>query len=182
MDKIVGRLVDKTEALGIAENTLIIFTADNGTNTSITSQWNGQAIRGGKGGMTDMGTHVPMVAYWKGHTPTGKTLDDLVDFTDLYPTLAETAEIKLGEGDPIDGREVFCPNFLANQGIHDHGRYVTTSRTGTRRPDSLPARPNSSCIVTAVFTNQQKIWWKSETYRKDYPPTNKQPMTNFMHS
>lgn len=103
MDKIVGRILAKTEELGIAENTLIVFTADNGTNTRISTQWNGRNIKGGKGAMTDLGTHVPMIAYWKGHTPEGKVLDDLVDFTDVYPTLADVAGIELDETDPVDG-------------------------------------------------------------------------------
>ena len=49
----------KSGLLEEIENTIIAFTADNGTNTSITSKWNGRQITGGKGGMTDMGTHVP---------------------------------------------------------------------------------------------------------------------------
>tara|TARA_R110000850_G_scaffold55160_10_gene130739 strand:- start:553 stop:1587 length:1035 start_codon:yes stop_codon:yes gene_type:complete len=115
MDKIVGRIVKKTEDLGIAEDTLIIFTADNGTHTSITSGWNGQQVKGGKGAMKDMGTHVPMVAYQKGKTPKGMVLDDLVDFTDLYPTLAEAGGIELGDDDPIDGRS-FLPQLRGEKG------------------------------------------------------------------
>jgi arylsulfatase A len=116
MDKIVGRIVAKTEALGIAENTIIIFTADNGTNTGITSDWKGMKIKGGKGGMKDMGTHVPLVAYWKGRTPKGIAIRDLVDFTDLYPTLAEAAGIKPGDDDPIDGTS-FLPQLRGEKGI-----------------------------------------------------------------
>ncbi|QDV69639.1 Arylsulfatase [Rosistilla carotiformis] len=115
MDKIVGRIVAKTEALGIADNTLILFTSDNGTHTAIRSQWNGQTIRGGKGGMTDMGTHVPLVAYWRGHTAVGNVVDDLVDFTDIYPTLAATAGVSLGQDDPIDGRS-FLPQLRGEVG------------------------------------------------------------------
>ncbi|WP_145178409.1 sulfatase-like hydrolase/transferase [Rubripirellula lacrimiformis] len=115
MDKIVGRIVAKTEDLGIAENTLILFTADNGTNVSIRSRWNGVEIRGGKGTMTDMGTHVPLVAYQKGVTATGQVLDDLVDFTDIYPTLADAAGIRLGPSDPIDGRS-FLPQLRGQPG------------------------------------------------------------------
>ncbi|RMF37071.1 MAG: arylsulfatase A [Planctomycetota bacterium] len=103
MDKIVGRICDKVQELGIAEDTIILFTADNGTNRSIVSRWQGQMIRGGKGGMTDMGTHVPLVAWWEGHTPAGQTLDALVDFTDFYPTLAAAADLELDANDPVDG-------------------------------------------------------------------------------
>ncbi|MGB0993124.1 MAG: sulfatase-like hydrolase/transferase [Akkermansiaceae bacterium] len=115
MDKTIGKIVKKIEALGELENTLILFTADNGTHTSITSQWNGQAIRGGKAGMKDMGTHVPLIAYWKGKTPNGKVLNDLVDFTDFYPTLAAAAGIPLGKDDPTDGRS-FLPQLYGKKG------------------------------------------------------------------
>jgi len=110
MDKIVGRIAKKVEDIGQADNTMILFTGDNGTNTSITSRWNGQDIRGGKGAMKDMGTHVPLVCYWKGHTPANRELPDLIDFTDFYTTFAEAAGVKLDETDPIDGRS-FLPQL-----------------------------------------------------------------------
>ncbi|MEM9281740.1 MAG: sulfatase-like hydrolase/transferase [Verrucomicrobiota bacterium] len=115
MDKIIGRLIQKTEDLGIAENTLFVFTADNGTSGNLSSRWNGREIQGGKGTMTNLGTHVAMVAYQKGMTPAGTVLDDLVDFTDVYPTLAEVAGVELGESDPIDGRS-FLPQLKGEEG------------------------------------------------------------------
>lgn len=116
MDKIVGRLVEKVERAGKLDNTLIIFTADNGTNKAITSRWNGVEIQGGKAEMTDMGTHVPMIAFWKGHTLQGAELDELVDFTDIYPTLAEAAGISLGKDDPTDGRSIL-PHMQGQAGV-----------------------------------------------------------------
>ncbi|MDG1874051.1 MAG: sulfatase-like hydrolase/transferase [Mariniblastus sp.] len=110
MDKIVGRIVEKVEEIGQAENTIILFTGDNGTNTSITSRWQDQEIRGGKGAMKDMGTHVPMVCYWKGHTPQGQVSPDLIDFTDFYTTFAEAAGVQLDKTDPMDGRS-FLPQL-----------------------------------------------------------------------
>jgi arylsulfatase A-like enzyme len=91
MDKIVGRIVKQVEDIGQSENTIILFTADNGTNRTITSTWNGQQIKGGKGGMQDMGTHVPLIVSWKGHTPKDFVSNDLIDFTDFYATFAEAA-------------------------------------------------------------------------------------------
>lgn len=115
MDKIIGKIIKKVDEIGQLDNTIILFTADNGTNVRLTSRWNGQDIQGGKGTMTDMGTHVPFVAYWKGHTPKGVVLDDLVDFTDFYTTLADAAGIKLGADDPIDGRSFF-PQLKGQKG------------------------------------------------------------------
>jgi arylsulfatase A len=115
MDRIVGRIVAQVKAIDQLENTIIMFTADNGTNTTITSRWNDQLIRGGKGGMTDMGTHVPFVASWHGTAPQGVVLDDLVDFTDFYTTLAVAAGIKRIGSDPVDGRS-FLPQLHGDGG------------------------------------------------------------------
>lgn len=114
-DKLVGKIVAKVEEVGQLDNTLILFTADNGTHSIIKSKWNGQEIKGGKATMTDMGTHVPLVVYWKGKTAVGKDIDDLVDFTDIYPTIAEACGVRLTEKDPVDGRSFF-PQAIGNVG------------------------------------------------------------------
>ncbi|CAN0493596.1 unnamed protein product, partial [Hapterophycus canaliculatus] len=103
MDRLVGRIIDHVDSLGLSNDTLIMFTADNGTHPKITSNWNGIEVTGGKGGMTDMGTHVPMVALWKGNTPEGKEIDDLIDFTDVYPTLAGLASVEPSPDSRLDG-------------------------------------------------------------------------------
>ncbi|MFT5302577.1 MAG: arylsulfatase A [Mariniblastus sp.] len=114
-DKLIGKIVDKVESVGQLENTIFLITADNGTNVRITSTWNDQQIKGGKASPTNMGTHVPLVAYWKGHSPQGTVTDDLIDFTDFYPTLAEAAGVTLGQNDPIDGRS-FLPQLTGQPG------------------------------------------------------------------
>jgi arylsulfatase A len=62
-----------------------------------------------------MGTHVPCVAYWKGHTPNSLVSGDLIDFTDFYTTFAEAAGVKRGVDDPIDGRS-FLPQLMGKEG------------------------------------------------------------------
>lgn len=107
MDKLIGRITNHVDSLGLAEDTIIMFTADNGTNVSIRSQWQGQEIRGGKAGMKDNGTHVPFVARWQGHTKPATVLPDLIDFTDFYATLSDAAGRNTTDVDPIDGRSFF---------------------------------------------------------------------------
>ncbi|MFC5050416.1 sulfatase-like hydrolase/transferase [Rubritalea spongiae] len=111
LDKIVGKIVKQLDEVGQLENTLILFTADNGTSPKIHSKWNGREIQGGKGAMKDNGTHVPLVAYWKGKSMQGELCSDLVDFTDVYPTLAELAGVPLNDTDPHDGQS-FLPQIL----------------------------------------------------------------------
>ncbi|WP_298369662.1 sulfatase-like hydrolase/transferase [uncultured Lutibacter sp.] len=114
LDKLVGKIVQKVESIGQLENTIIMFTSDNGT-ASITSKWKGKNITGAKGKSVDMGTHVPLVAYWKGQTPKGVKSNDLIDFTDFYTTIADAASIKHAADDPIDGRS-FLPQLQGKTG------------------------------------------------------------------
>lgn len=91
MDKLIGKIVDKTVELGIAENTLILVTGDNGTHRTIQSNMGDKVIVGGKGNTTDAGTHVALFAYQPGTIAPGQVSNDLVEFTDFTPTLAEAA-------------------------------------------------------------------------------------------
>ena len=93
-DKMVGKLVAKLEQTGQRENTLIIFTGDNGTFVNIVSEFRGRSYRGGKGMTTDNGTHVPFIASWPAVIRPGQVSDALVDFSDVMPTVLEAAEIR----------------------------------------------------------------------------------------
>ena len=115
LDKIVGKIVKQVEGIGQLDNTIILFTADNGTNRKITSRWKDQEITGGKGSTTNLGTHVPLIAYWEGHT-NGTVSNDLIDFTDFYTTLADAAHSPLAADDPIDGHS-FLPQVLGEPAL-----------------------------------------------------------------
>ena len=114
-DKMIGRIRAQTEALGIADNTLILITGDNGTDKDIKSLMSGRLVTGGKAKTTEAGTHVPLLAYWQGKTPAGKAIDDLVDFTDFLPTLLEATGSELSKEDNFDGRS-FLPQLKGQSG------------------------------------------------------------------
>ncbi len=90
-DKLVGRLVQGLEDLGLRRRTIIIFTTDNGTSGGITGRRMGRAVRGAKGKMLEAGTAVPLIVNGLGQVPAGVETDALTDFTDILPTLAELA-------------------------------------------------------------------------------------------
>ena len=90
-DRIVGKIVDKLEHLNIGENTLIIFTGDNGTHPTIYSNTVGGIVRGGKGNTIDAGVHVPLIAYWPNKIKKGIQFNGLIEFSDFFPTLADIA-------------------------------------------------------------------------------------------
>ena len=92
VDKMVGRVVETLDELGITERTIVIFTADNGTyERIITRTEDGLEITGGKGKTSDNGTRVPLIVSQPGTIPSGAVDKHLVDFSDFYPTLLELA-------------------------------------------------------------------------------------------
>lgn len=103
MDKLVGKVRDKVIEQGLAENTLIFFIGDNGTDTRLSSLRNGQLIPGGKGETTDNGSHVPFIAWWPQTIPKTQIDSNLVNLNDFFPTLAELAGAPLPDGHPHDG-------------------------------------------------------------------------------
>ena len=91
MDKCVGRIVDSLTAGGLREKTLLVFTSDNGTHDRLVSEWKGRSIRGGKGFTRDHGTHVPLILNWPGVIAPGQRNEDLICFSDFFPTLVEAS-------------------------------------------------------------------------------------------
>jgi arylsulfatase A len=111
LDKCVGQIMQTLEELGIADNTVLIFLADNGTDRDLKNQWGDEKmIKGGKGTMTDRGTHVPMIVRWPKHIKEGSTCNDLVDFSDLFPTLCALSGAQLPK-EKIHGQS-FLPQLL----------------------------------------------------------------------
>jgi arylsulfatase A-like enzyme len=115
MDEVVGRLVAHLERLQLRERTLILFYSDNGTDRQITSRLGNRLIQGGKGLTTDAGTRVPLIASWKGVTPPGRVLNDLIDSTDFLPTLAAAAGFRLPSNQLFDGHS-FLPQLQGQRG------------------------------------------------------------------
>lgn len=108
MDKMVGNINAKLEELGIAENTLLVFTGDNGTDTPIVSNFMGRQVAGAKTQTIDGGTRVPLIAKWPGVIAPGEVNSNLIDFSDFLPTMLEAVNVKLPESPDIDGKSFFA--------------------------------------------------------------------------
>jgi arylsulfatase A len=135
-DKIVGKIISTLEAQGVAERTLLVFVGDNGTHRSISTPTTTGAVKGGKGLTIDTGIHVPMFAYWKGVTPAGAECHDLVDFTDILPTILDVA--KVPPQTKSDGHS-FVPQLRGEKGTprthifcHYDPRWGPLAKTPTR--------------------------------------------------
>lgn len=126
LDKLVGKVVSEVDRLGLRNDTVIVFSGDNGTaRQSFTVR--GRQINGQKGTMMEGGSRVPLIVNWKGKTPAGKVVPDLTDFTDFYSTFAELADAPLPSGVKIDSRS-FAPQIRGLKGTPRDWVYVQLGR------------------------------------------------------
>lgn len=113
LDGQVGTLIKVLEEAGIRDNTLVVFTGDNGTNTKILSPYPPRhEIRGGKGEMIDDGNHVGFIANWPGHIKPRTVVKTQIDFTDIFPTFCNLAEAP--KPDNLDGQDLM-PFMLGDE-------------------------------------------------------------------
>jgi arylsulfatase A-like enzyme len=121
VDESVGRVLAKLDELKLADDTLVIFTSDNGgvggyleagikATEGIT---NNAPLRGGKGMLYEGGVRVPWIAKWPGRIKPGVTCDEPITSVDLYPTLLAVAGAKHSEGYLLDGTS-FTPQLFGN--------------------------------------------------------------------
>lgn len=121
LDAGIGQLRQKLQDLGLAENTLVVFTSDNG-GTPESPQ---EPLRGNKGGYYEGGIRVPFIALWPGTIAPGGGSEVPVHQVDLYPTFLAAAGAKVPEGKTALDGESLLPLFkqsgaLERQSIYWH--------------------------------------------------------------
>jgi arylsulfatase A-like enzyme len=114
LDYHTGRLLDVLDELGLRENTLVIFTSDNGPWSnhveSLGPKHKGQIgwgtsgpLRAAKGSTYEGGLRVPAIMRWPGHIPAGSVSHAIVSSLDILPTLAQLTGFEVPGDRPIDG-------------------------------------------------------------------------------
>ncbi|MDB4695149.1 sulfatase-like hydrolase/transferase [bacterium] len=173
LDEMVGRVVSKLDDLRLRENTIILFTGDNGTAVrsklrhrengkyeyeQVYSIQNGQRVRGGKGTLLDIGTNVPLIASWRGNIKAGSQSDALVDFSDWLPTLVEVAGGHMER--KVDGRSFASTLFNADS--KPTRKYAFAESRGKR---------------AWVRTQQYKLYNNGQYFNVNADPFEKTPLT-----
>ena len=104
MDLAVGKVLSKLDELGLRENTLVIFTSDNG-GLSTSEGWptSNLPLRGGKGWMYEGGIREPLLVRWPAIISAGRVIRTPVSSPDFFPTLLEVADAKPATNQTLDG-------------------------------------------------------------------------------
>jgi len=130
-----GRILDHLKALGIEDNTLVIFTTDNGP-WLIMKENGGSALPLFEGKMTTFegGQRVPCVMKWPGHIPAGTVCDELASTIDLLPTFAAVTGAALPTVQPLDGKNIL-DLLTAKAGAASPHEFFFYNQTAVRQGD-----------------------------------------------
>ncbi|WP_051605745.1 sulfatase [Polaribacter sp. Hel_I_88] len=174
MDDAIGRLLDELDRLGLTENTIIVFTSDNGGNmyngvTDILPNGekymapptSNRPLRGGKATMFEGGVRVPTIISYPGVTKAGAINDALVQSTDFYPTLLNLAGLEFPENHPLDGIDIIETlkgNDIKRDGIFTYFPH----QPGV--PDWLP----TSISVHADDWKLIRLFHQGKDFKHDY--------------
>lgn len=103
MDDAVGRVLAKLDELNLAEETLVIFTSDNGGYGGVTDL---APLRGVKGHLYEGGIRVPLIVRWPGQIKAGVVSGEPVISTDFFATILDVAGLDPTPGVPLDGESI----------------------------------------------------------------------------
>jgi len=103
IDQGVGRIMDRLDELGLAEDTVVFFFSDNGGHGAITSM---EPLRGSKGMLYEGGVRGPMIVRRPGQIKPGGSCDVPVIIIDFYPTILEMADVPRPHGQVLDGESI----------------------------------------------------------------------------
>jgi len=145
LDHHVGKLLQTIKKLGIEENTIVIFTSDNGP----VNRTNGYAARwvrgdtaiyghdstgpfaGWKAGLQEGGHRVPFLVRWPKKIKAGEKSSTTIQFTDVLPTLAEILNVRLDDNTAEDGRSFYPALVGAENPVSFHEAIVHNNSSGT---------------------------------------------------
>ena len=127
MDQGVGQILDALSAAGITEDTIVVFTSDNGPD--LHGDWNRYncGLRGEKCYSYEGGIKVPAIVNWPGRVPQNIITDAYMHGCDWFPTLLEACGIDAGAGLLIDGKSVL-PSWLGKSQEYGKQRFWQWNR------------------------------------------------------
>jgi arylsulfatase A-like enzyme len=127
IDQNVGRLFQKLQALGILENTIVVYLNDNGPNTM---RYVGN-MRGMKSNVDDGGIRSPLLFHWPAKVPAGNRSDALCAHIDLLPTILDACGVEVPSAHKLDGRS-FLPLLTGSNSAWPQRQVVIQSHRGNQ--------------------------------------------------
>jgi arylsulfatase A-like enzyme len=176
MDRSIGRVLDRLDEHGIADNTIVAFLNDNGGGGS-TARYaahsrnyaNNQPLRGHKFDVLEGGVRVPMILRWPGRVPGEKVYDEMVSSTDVYPTLVEAAGLKMPVGQTTDGVDLL-PYLVGENSAKPHDWLCWQNRSWLPKKKGASVTPTPNVHNSAIRKGNWKLVRLNEKIGSEVPP------------
>lgn len=183
VDESVRRIRQTLEDLGIADNTIIVFSTDHG-GLSTTLKPNGREIstsnyplRTGKGWLYEGGIRSPLIVYWPGTTKPGSVTGEPVINMDIYPTLLEMAGIPLVPDQHKDGQS-FAPLLKGEHWIRSAPLmwYFPFAKEGTGNPNMAALRVDKHKLIHFLYQDRYELYDLEEDLGESHDLLKEQPL------
>jgi len=172
VDDIVGAVVQKLKDSGLEDNTIVVFTTDNGTENFTWPDGGQTPFAGGKGTVMEGGFRVPMIIRWPGKVPAGKVENAIVSGLDWFPTFVAAAgdpnivdELKRGK--KLDGR-----NYKVHLDGYDQTALITGKGPSNRHEILYFAESTLGAVRIDDYKYRfidQPGGWFGGTVKTDWP-------------
>ncbi|MEC9055432.1 MAG: sulfatase-like hydrolase/transferase, partial [Verrucomicrobiota bacterium] len=160
MDRDCGRILARLKHHGIEQNTLVLFTSDNGGLKNFDREFdNNRELKGFKGDLTEGGLRVPCIASWPGRIKAGSTAAEPLAFWDFMPTFAELAGV--APPAPVDGIS-FVPTLTGKGRQQSHPylffnwrnkSYIIRGKNETRGDKEIIAEARTEVVIPEFVRN-----------------------------
>lgn len=153
MDEAIGEIMAAVDRAGVRDQTLVVFSSDNGGPAPGVVTSNGE-LRAGKGTHYEGGVRVAAFANWPGVIPAGSKIDEPLHMVDWYPTLLRVAGATVDQKLPLDGRDIW-PTFVEGKPTpHEHLLINATPVSGAIRAGDWKLVVNGA-LANAGFDGQR---------------------------
>lgn len=153
LDQIVGRLLDALDEAQVQDNTIVLFTSDNGVNESHWPSAGAASFRGEKGTTWDGGLRVPAIVKWPGHIAPGEWTGELMSSEDWLPTLVSLAGIPNVRQKLLEGLKVGNKDYRLHLDGYDQSQMLLGKGPSARQEFFFYAETQ----LTAFRVNEWKV-------------------------
>ena len=169
-DEQVGKLLQKLKDLGVAENTIVVYSTDNGNELLYWPDGGYAPFRGEKGTTWEGGVRVPLLISWPGHIPAGREANGLQSHEDLYVTLAAAAGLPGIKEKLLTGYKMGDITYKVHLDGYDNLDYWTGKTENSARREYFYYDETDLMAVRvdawkmAIGVKPEGLWWNEKYY------------------
>src|SRR5262249_43332017 len=168
-DEYVGKLLQKLDDLGVADNTIVVYSTDNGFELLFWPDGGYSPFRGEKGTTWEGGVRVPCMIRWPGVIPAGRVSNEVQSHEDVYVTLASAAGLPDLKEKALDGVELGGTTYKVHLDGYDNSDHWTgKSEKSARREyfyydetDLMAVRVDAWKLAFGI--KKSGLWWDEKT-------------------